>query len=144
MSLTTDRATDELPLIYYETQEDEQEENDSFVVDNETPAEDSDDPGALPIRSLTDFVIYDISDCNRLIPFAADLGEYKTGIHCASGVVAAWTEPSSDDLDSRSSATISEAGSDGPLLQRIRLSPILSVNVHFVKVGSKSKLELDP
>ncbi len=104
----------------------------------ETPTEDSDDPDAIPVRVLSDFVIYDIDDCCRLIPFSAELGTDDLRKYGASGYVTPWTSSGSDGSDDGSSE-----GGDAKRTQRISLQRIQEVSVHWAEKW-KTKLILDP
>ncbi|KAI0705891.1 S-adenosyl-L-methionine-dependent methyltransferase [Cytidiella melzeri] len=139
----TDSLLATLPDTHYEAADDEEEEGPEFIVHNETPVEDVDNPDDLPIRSLTDFAVYDISAANRFVPFSPDIGLNQAEIYGASGYVAAWAEPDSGSEDSSDDNAMSEDGIASPL-QRISLPRILSVDVHWVVESSKTKLFLDP
>ena len=123
-------------MIFYEVQEGEHEEDGKFVVINETPAEDADDPDAIPVRVLSDFTIFDIDACDRLVPFSVQLGADSSKTYGAAGNVTSWTE---NDLDEE----LSEDNDDAPI-QRINLRRILEVNIHSVERETKTKLFLDP
>lgn len=130
-----------LPEVFYEAQEDEGEEDDTFVVKNETQPEDKEDDD-VPVRSLTDFTIYDVDACCRLVAFSAEFGTDNAKTYGASGLVSAWAESDANDL-SISDDGASEGGDDSAP-QRISLSRILEVSVHSVERELKTKLVLDP
>lgn len=94
--------------------------------------EDSED---IPIRLLTDFVIYDLSDNMRLVRFDALLGSAQHQQYGASGEVTPCIISNESDDETVVSQEVKS--------QRVSLTKIKEVNVHWVN-EERRNINLDP
>lgn len=128
-------STGALPVLYYTPAPGEVAEAELPHLDGET-LEDDDESDSLPIRLLTNFTVYNVSDRRRLVPFDASIGSDKGQFFAASGSAQPWRK---DEDDSSSSDASTEEDCD---MVQLRLSRIHEVNVHCVEEAKR--FHLDP
>jgi hypothetical protein len=123
-----------LPDLMYVPDDAELVEDGTLEIHGETVPEDDDsDSDDVPIRVLKNFVVFEVSDDNRLARFHRGLCDDKSRTFAAAGVVEPYI-----DSDGNSSES-----SDGSYVeQRVRLSEIKEVSVHVV--SDERYFDLDP
>jgi len=130
----------------YEIMDDELFEDNELTIPGEShfdcPVDETDE---VPVRLLSDFTIYDMST-NIVIPIAEllmlscnVLGRKNYG---ASGIAKAWTDTedwNDDDLDDEDEDENELPGVSVPTMgERVKLSEILTFDIHHYSEGAKS------